>query len=295
MKPNKRFIILFLAPAILMYSVFFLYPIFRAFYISLFRWSGIGEMKFRGLGNFKELLIADTMFFPSLRNTMIIWIVGGALIFILAFFFTALLNSGIKGKRFFRAVIYLPNVIATVALTTLWGYIYNTRYGLLSSVFQTLGLETLAKVQWMASNNIFWAMLIALVWGAVGFYLIILMAGVERIPLELYEAAKLDGANQVQTFFHITIPLLRDVITVAVVLWTINALKIFEFPYAFTQIEPVAETYTAAVHLFVLGFGTRTPIYRMGKASAIGVILLLLVTIIVALVRRLMRREVIQY
>ena len=105
----------------------------------------------------------------------------------------------------------------------------------------------------------------------------------------------LDGANQFQMFFRITLPLLWDVPTVAVVLWSITALNIFEFPFAFTQIEPAKETTTVAVYLYALAFGNRTPIYRFGKASAVGVYLLLSVIVVVIIIRRLMRRESVQY
>jgi ABC-type sugar transport system permease subunit len=295
MKVSNRFIALFLLPASFLYLVFFLIPTIQTIYFSLFDWSGIGEnMKFIGLRNYPQLL-KDPLFIQSMTNTLIIVLLGGAIIFGLAFMFTAMLNSGIRGKRFFRAIIFLPNVVATIALTTLWGYIYNPRFGLLNSFFKLVGLEDLSKTTWTAPDTIFWAMLVALMWIYIGFYLVLLMAGVDKIPIEYYEAAKLDGASQLQMFTKITIPLLWDVITVAVVLWSITALKIFEFPFAFTSLEPVPETYTAAVYLYVMGFGQRTPIYRLGYASAIGVLMLVSVIIIVIVLRRLMRREVIQY
>jgi ABC-type sugar transport system permease subunit len=177
----------------------------------------------------------------------------------------------------------------------LWGYIYNPRFGLLNGGLQLLGFEELGSTTWTDPSKIFWAMLVALIWIFVGFYMILLLAGTDKIPMELYEAAKLDGANQVQMFFRITVPLLWDVITVAVVMWSIAALKIFEFPFAFTSLEPVPETYTSAVYLYIMGFGQRTPIYRMGYASAIGVWMLIAVIIVIIFLRRAMRRDVVQY
>jgi raffinose/stachyose/melibiose transport system permease protein len=208
---------------------------------------------------------------------------------------TMLINSGIRFRRLFRAMIFLPNVVATIALATLWAYIYIPNTGLLASFFKLIGLADLAKTPWLGPETIFWAMLVALIWVNVGFYLVLLMAGVDKIPVDYFEAAKLDGASQLQMFRKITMPLLWDVITVGMVLWAIGALKIFEFPFSFTGLEPVPETYTVGVYLYVLGFGQRTPIYRLGYATTIAVILLFAVLVVVGIIRWLTRREVVQY
>ena len=113
--------------------------------------------------------------------------------------------------------------------------------------------------------------------------------------MDYYEAAKLDGANLIQMFRRITVPLLWDVIAIGMVLWSIAAVKIFEFPFSFTGLEPNPQSYTVAVYLYVLGFGQRQPIYRLGKATAIGVVLLLVVVVIVLILRRIMRRETVEY
>jgi ABC-type sugar transport system permease subunit len=295
MKTRKRLIILFLMPASLVYLVFFLIPAVWAFYYSFFDWSGFGQnMKFRGLGNYRELF-HDPIFLLSLRNTLFILVVGGVIVFALALLLSVLANSGIRGKKFFRAMIFLPNVIATIALVTLWSFIYNPSFGLMNSLFKLIGWEAGAKFTFTSSGHIFYAMLVALIWIEVGFYLVLLMAGMDKIPLEYYEAAKLEGASQWQMLTGITIPLLWDVLSVAVVLYTIFALKIFEFPYAFSQIQPPQEIYTVGMYLYIEGFGKRDPIYRLGYATAIGVVLLLCVVVIVLVLRRLMRREEIQY
>ena len=221
MKTRKRLIALFLLPASLVYLVFFLVPTFWAFYYSAFDWSGFGQnMKFIGLGNYKQLFL-DPIFILSLKNTLFILVVGGIIVFALAFLLTVLLNSGIKGKKFFRAMIFLPNVIATIALTTLWAFIYNPTFGLLNSFFKLIRWTAGAKFTFTSMDHIFYAMLVALIWIEVGFYLILLMAGMDKIPAEYYEAAKIEGANQWNMFTAITLPLLWDVISVGTVLFTI--------------------------------------------------------------------------
>jgi len=295
MKTRKRLIALFLLPASLVYLIFFLVPAVWAFYYSFFDWSGFGvNMDFIGLKNYVELS-RDPIFLLSLRNTLFILIVGGVIVFVLAFILTILVNSGVKGKKFFRAMIFLPNVIATIALTTLWAFIYHPSYGILNSFFRLIGWQAGAEFTFASRDHIFYAMLIALIWIEVGFYLVLLMAGMDKIPIEYYEAAKIEGANEWQMFRDISVPLLWDVISVGTVLYTIFALKVFEFPYAFSQIQPPETIYTVAMYLYIEGFGKRDPIYRLGYATAIGVVLLLAVILIVFLLRRLMRREVIQY
>lgn len=287
---------LFLLPASVLYFGFFLLPAVQAFWYSFFDWRGFGEEKtYVGLGNFQELLTRDHNFWLSMRMNIVVLTIGGVLTFSLAFLMTAMLSSGIKGKNFFRAMIFLPNVIATVALATLWGYIYNPRFGLINGFLRILGFENLSKTTWMDPDKAMWSVTVAMVWVWVGFYLVLLLAGADKIPATLYEAARIEGANQFQLFTRITIPLLWDVISVAIVLWGIGALKLFEFPYAIAGIVPPREIWTVGIYLYIMGFGKRDPVYRLGYATAIGVLMLLAVVVFVVVARRLLRREAIEY
>lgn len=295
MKVRKRMIFLFLLPASFLYLVFFLFPAVWAFYFSVFNWSGFGESRiFIGLGNYLELM-NDDLFWTSLINTLKILLLGGIITLTVAFFMTILFSANIRGKKFFRAMIFMPNVVATIALTTLWAFIYNPKFGLLTNFFSVLGFEELSKVLWTAGDKVFYAMLVALIWIQVGFMVVLLLAGADKIPFEFYEAAKIEGANAWQMFRRITIPLMWDVITVAVVFWSIWALKVFEFPYAFFGITPPTQIYTVGIYMYIMGFGKRDPIYRLGYATAIGVLLLLVVVVVIVFLRRVMRREVYEY
>lgn len=295
MRISKRFILFFLFPASALYLAFFLVPTFQALIYSLYDWSGFGsDMRFVGLANFQELL-RDRLFWTSIGNTVGILVIGGVIIFALAFIMTMMISSGIRGKKFFRGVIFLPNIIAVIALTTLWGYMYTPNTGLLASLFKMIGLDSFAKFTWMGPDTIFFSMMVAIIWIEVGFYVVLLLAGVDKIPPDFFESAKLDGATQLQQFRFITIPLLWDVISIGLVLWSIHAVKIFEFPFSFTGLEPNPSSYTVGVYLYILGFGQRQPIYRLGYATAIGVMLLLVVILIVLVIRLVTRRETVQY
>ncbi|MET3901027.1 ABC-type sugar transport system permease subunit [Devosia sp. UYZn731] len=292
---RKRLIVLFLAPASLIYGGLFLLPTLSTFYFSLFNWSGFGQdMTYVGLNNYVRLF-NDTVFWLSLRNTLAILFVGGFFVFGLAFLYTVLITSGIWGKKFFRLVFFLPNVVSVVALAGMWAYIYNPRSGLINTTLSTIGLDSMAKTLWTSPNNIFWAMLAALVWVFTGFFLILLMAGVDKIPTDTYEAADLEGASLWQKFWFITVPMLWDVMTISFVIWMINAIKMFEFPYAFGFLQVPQQLYTLGIYLYIMGFGQRDPIYQLGYATAIGVVMLVLTFVLIVVMRRLLRREQLEF
>jgi len=294
----------FLAPAVIAYLFVSIYPVIHSTILSFFEvpaWSG-SDMKFVGLNNFIELL-QNSVFTNSFVKIGIIWLLGGAGVFGSAFLFSALLTSGIKGKAFFRAAIYLPNLIPVVAAAAMWTqYIFSMRFGLLKNIFGSLGLTALANIEWTSHTVIFWAMLIAYTWGGIGFFLLIILAGVERVPSELLEAAKLDGASLTQVFFKVTLPLLRDVIRVAVVLWSITILNLFAFPEAFGQ--NYNEVMTPAIYLYRLAFGQAggsssgagaNGVVYVGKAAAAGVILAIIVVLIYAILNLVFKEEKLEY
>ena len=292
---SRKLVRLFLAPALLTYLCLFLAPAAFTFYFSLFKWSGFGDaMIFVGLANYKRLL-SDPTFWLSFKNTIALLTVGGAFVFFLALLYTVLINSGIWGKKLFRLIFFLPNVVSVVALSAMWAYIYNPRYGLLNTAFKTVGLDGLGKTLWTSPDNIFWAMLAALVWVFTGFFLILLMAGVDRIPADMYEAADLEGASLWQKFRFITVPMIWDVMTISFVIWIINAIKMFEFPFAFGFLQVPQELYTLGIYLYVMGFGKRDPIYQLGYATAIGVVLLITAFALIVLVRVLLRRDRLEF
>ncbi len=292
---SRKLICLFLTPALLVYLCFFLAPAAFTFYFSLFEWSGFGDnMTFVGLANYKRLL-SDPTFWQSFRNTLLLLSVGGAFVFFLAFLYTILINSGIWGKKLFRFIFFLPNVVSVVALSAMWAYIYNPRYGLLNTTFKAVGLDGLGKTLWTSPDNIFWAMLAALVWVFTGFFLILLMAGVDKIPADMYEAADLENASLWQKFRFITVPMIWDVMTISFVIWIINAIKMFEFPFAFGFLQVPQELYTLGIYLYVMGFGKRDPIYQLGYATAIGVVMLVLAFALIFLTRRVLRRDRLEF
>jgi ABC-type sugar transport system permease subunit len=292
---SKRLIIVFLAPAILIYFGLFLLPVLSTLVFSLYDWSGFTKnMTFIGPKNYVRLWY-DPIFWLSLRNTLLILLVGGFLVFALALLFTALVSSGIWGRKLFRYLLYLPNVLPVVAVTAMWGYILNPQVGLLNSALRWVGLASLSKTLWTAPDNIFWSMLAAIVWVNTGFFLILLLAGTDKLPQETLDAAEIDGAGLFQKFFYITIPMIWDVLVISFVVWIIAAVRMFEFPYAFGLIQIPQQLYTLGIYLFVMGFGHREPIFQLGYAAAIGVVLLATAFALIVAARQFLRREALEY
>lgn len=241
------------------------------------------DMVWRGIQNYTELF-RTKMFLSSLRNVTYLWILGGIAMFLIVYVMVFLMNTGIKGKKTFRALLYLPNLIPVVAAATMWTqYIYSPRNGMLEKLFTFLRLHNLVEIKWLGGDMIFWSMTIAIVWGAIGYFLIIILAGYERIPDSFFEAAKIDGASYPKMFFSITLPLTKDTLQIGVVLWSVASINQFAFPRLFTSVGMVEGTYTPSVYMYELAFGAgnigvTSP--QIGKAAAIGVILMGLVIVI---------------
>ena len=284
-KSRLPMIIIFLFPAVFLYGLIFFYPTVKTIVMSFFKMSSISakmsEWSFAGLSNYNNLLNSQ-LFIQSLKNIFFIWLIGGVIIFFFSILFAVILTSGVKLKSFFRSIIYLPNVVSAVAMAPMWiHYVYNSKYGLLKSIFSLLHLDELAAMQWTSPNNIFMALVIAYSFGMVGYFMLIFMAGIERIPSDFYEAATIDGANIFQQFFYITLPLLTDVIRTNIVLWTINAIGFFVWSQLFSPLIPETGTITPMVYMYQEVFGGNTVVLErnVGNGAAVGVILTLIIVL----------------
>ena len=275
MKKNRIFITGFILPCLLALLIMYLYPVVRTVIMSFFGiesvTSSVSEWSFNGVDNYIRIFTSPT-FQRAMRNVLLIWIVGGVIILSFALLFAVILTSGIRFKKFFRAAIYMPNIISAVALATMWiQYIYNQDYGLINQILGVLGLE---GKNWLGTDMKFWAMLFAFTFGAVGYYMLIFINGIERIPADLGEAATIDGANKVQQFFSITLPLLRGIFKINITFWSVNCLTFFLWSKMFSPVSTEASTVVPVVYLYDTVFGTVGNVQRdAGAGAAIGVVL----------------------
>ena len=292
---RRRLIITFLAPALILYLGFVVLPAVRAFYYSFFQTSGFKDQAhWVGFGNYVALA-SDPIFWLTVGNMLLILFVGGIAVFGFAFLFTILINSGLWGKKLFRALIFMPNIIAVVGLSTFWSFVFMPRYGLLTNFLNSIGLSGLAVIPWTAPEHLFWSMLVGLVWISAGFFTILILAGADKIPTDMYDAARIEGATNRQMFRFITLPMIWDVIMITLILWVIEAIRMMEYPYAFGGPNIDQNLYTPAIYLFIMGFGQRQPVYELGYATAIGVAMFVFTALAVLVIGALTRRERVEF
>ncbi len=297
MKKSKSMIVLFLTPALILFSAIFIYPIIRTLIMSFFYvetvTSSINTWTFVGVENFVKL-INTSLFMQSLWNLFRIWFIGGIGVMTLALLFAAILNSGIRGKRFFRAIIYMPNVISAVALATMWlQYVFNNRFGLFKTFFTAIGAEILAGIAWTDPQYKFWALLMAYCFGMVGYHMLIFSSGIEKIPKDYFEASHIDGAGKVRQFFHISWPLLRGVLKTNITMWTITSVGFFVWSQLFSNVTADTQTITPMVYMYLQTFGSGNAITERnaGLGAAVGVILCIVVVTVFIITNKVIKDD----
>jgi cellobiose transport system permease protein len=216
-----------ISPFYLIFLGFMLIPIGFSLYLAFTSWDGVGPIHFVGLRQFR-FLIHDQVFWLALRNTLIIWVLGTVPMLCMALVLASLLNSARRFKAFYRVALFIPSVTSLVAVALFFGAVFSNSYGLVNVVLQHLHLPT---VNWMSDGwTIKIVIALLMTWQWTGYNAIIYLAGLQSIPKELYEAAKVDGAGAVRTFFSITIPLLRPIILFTVIVSTVTGLQSFTEP-----------------------------------------------------------------
>lgn len=297
MKKSKSMIALFILPCALCLLLMFLYPVVRTVIMSFFQveslTSAVSSWSFYGLGNYIKIFNSNS-FLISMSNMLLIWLVGGVITLALSMLIAVVLTSGIRGSKFFRAAIYLPNIVSAVALATMWvQYVFNYDYGLLNNIVTALGLE---KIKWLGSDSKFWAMMAAFIFGSVGYYMLIYISGIEGIPKDLYEAATLDGANKVKQFTLITLPLLKGIIKTSITFWSINATTFFLWSKMFSPVQTEESTIVPVIYLYDIVFGGKGISVRdAGAGAAVGVVLTLLIIAIYGVMNLLLKKSDLEY
>jgi len=284
----------FLAPAVILFVVLFAGPAIAAMVVSVHQWTGFTpEMEYSGLRNFHRLFYEDTRFWNGIFNNLWIMVVGGVAFFSFALLFAAALNSKyLRGRKFFQTMIFFPAFISVVGTATFWKLMYDPDSGLINLLLGAFGVDGPA---WMSSDNAINSVIIMMIWAGVGGTMILLLAGMRRIPRDFYEAAEIDGASAPQQFFHVTLPMMREIVLIALSLWMIGSMKTFGGVQAMLGPSIHAENQVISTLQYEYAFSNRLCIFMMGRATAMAVVQVALVLTLVGIVRLFREKASVEY
>jgi len=280
----------FLAPALILIFVFFFLPVLASLVLSvtdfdIYAIANPSTTRFVGLANYSKLLRTPE-FWQALRNTFYFALVGGPLTIAVALGAALLLNARlVRFKSLFRTIYFTPFVTTLVAVAIVWRYLYHTRYGLLNYMLSHFGI---APIDWLGDPK--WAMpaiILLAVWKQFGYNMLILIAGLQAIPQDLYDAAEIDGAGPVRRFFSVTLPLLGPTMLFVSVITMIGYFQLFSEPYVMTAGGPLRATTSVVLMMYEEGFRW----WRMGYAAAIAFVLFIVILIATLIQFRLQRER----
>ena len=263
---KTRYKIGFLVPTLLVYVVFIILPIFIAIGYSFTRYSGIGKARFIGLDNYKRLF-HDQLFWKSLQNTAIIFVLASVLLLVLSFLLALLLNNKLKFADTSKALVFSPAIIAPIIVGIIWVYILDPKIGVINNILRSIGAGSLAK-QWIGGTVLSpYSMAIIYFWQQLVYLTTIFIAGLKMIPEEVLEAVKVDGANAVQRVFYVIIPMMRSSISTVIVLIITGIFKIFEIVQQTTGGGPNHMSETLVTYSYSMTFQSSEYGYGMSIAT----------------------------
>ena len=293
MKSNSRrtaFLFTCVAPAVILFTIFMLVPTFNVFRLSLFQRSTFNPQEtFIGLKNF-QMLMNDATFIRSMQNMLLLIVMVTVFTMGTALVFAGILTrEKLRGQNFFRIVFYIPNILSVVVISGIFSAIYDVDRGLLNSILSVFGSE---GILWKGEQHVVMSLVIAMVWQAIGYYMVMYMASMAAVPVDLYESSALDGATGVTQFFQITLPLIWTNIRTTLTFFIISTINMaFLFVSAMTGGGPNNASNVALLYMYNqknLGGG-------YGYAMAIGVVIFLFSFGLSAIVNKATERDVLEY
>jgi N-acetylglucosamine transport system permease protein len=291
MQRQKYWLIIpFLLPSLLLYGTFVIYPYLQAMYIAFTSWRGLRRApEFIGLENFKDIL-DDKEFWNALLHNGIYLVVLPIVTLGFALFLAFMITQKVRFSSFYRVTFFFPQVMSVVAIGILWSFVYHPSIGILNSALKTIGIAN--PPTWLGDpRTALAAIVVVTVWQGAGFFMVLFMAAMQGIPPSYYEAAALDGATRGVMFFKITFPLLWETMRSALVFITIGALDMFGITFTMTQGGPDRATDVLATLLYNEAFSNS----KFGYATAIAMVLFVIVMALSFILMYLTRRETIEY
>lgn len=264
---------LFLAPGLIILGIFVVWPIIYSLPLALTNYSVIGETKYIGLSNFKRAF-NDPSFLASLWNSLL-YIIIVPILQVISIFMAILVNSKIPGIKYFRTAYYIPVVTSMVAVALIWNWLLSNN-GIINYVLIEMGIIS-ERVSWLSSaETALYVLMFITMWKGLGYYMMLYLAGLQAIPTDLYEAAKIDGANKFQVILKITIPLLKPYVFFCSLVSLMAAIRVFDEVFVLTKGGPGNATLTSSLYIYQQGFEQ----FNFGYASALGFIVSIIIGIL---------------
>lgn len=288
---NKKSIFLFLFPAAAIYLGVVALPVFSTVYNSFFKWNLVDVKKYIGLKNFIQLITIDDIFKTSLSNTLLLLVLSVVVQVPIAILIAIALSSNLKGTRYFKTVYFMPNILASVAIGLLWSFIYNPEFGLLNKFLEVIGFGDKTSL-WLADpKTVLPSIMVVICWQFVGYHMILYLAAIENIPVSLNEIATIDGASFWNRIRYITLPLIKPIIFIDIVLMATGSLRYFDLIYVMSNGGPSHSSEVLALYMYYKSFRDM----QYGYGSAIAVVLLTLCLVVTVILKRLFKSEDVQF
>lgn len=267
---NQNFAgLIFILPALLGTLIFIVIPVIASFGLSFTSWDLLNPIQFVGLDNYR-LIFTEPLFFKILINTLVFAVATSVLGVIIPLVLAAILNSKIRGAEFYKTAYFLPFITPMIVIGIVWQWIFDPNIGILNNVLHL-------HIQWLYDTN--WALpalIVVTVWKLIGYNMVIFLSGFSSIPENLYEAAKIDGANSAQTFLRVTVPMLSPTIFFVIIITAISSFQVFDLIYLMTQGGPLDSTNVLVYAIYKNAF----EFFNVGKASAIAYVLFFIILVL---------------
>ena len=293
-RARRVFIGVGVAPAVILFIIFMLIPTFNVFKMSLYKWGGYSNTKeFVGLNNFK-ILMEDTNFFRSFQNTVLLIVCVTVVTMALALIFAAILSrEKIVGQNFYRIIFYIPNILSVVVISAIFSAIYDPNNGLLNSIIGIFRGSDKTPILWLGDQKlVIYSLVIAMIWQAIGYYMVMYMASMAGVPESLYESASLEGAGRIQQFFSITLPLIWTNVRTTLTFFVISSINLsFLFVKALTSGGPDGSTEVFLSYMYKQAYTNSS----YGYGMAIGVVVFIFSFGLSALVNFVTKREPLEF
>ena len=277
----------YILPSLLTLVAIVIFPTIFLYYMSLTNYDltmGWEQRKLVGIRNYQYLAFEDNDFWYSMKISLGFMVFTVVVEFVLGLIIALLFNRRIRGKRLWMSFLIIPMVITPTIISLIWKLMLNTEYGVLNFLLSLLSIH---KVNWLGYESALWSVMMVDIWEWTPFVALILYAGLQSLPQEPYEAVVVDGASPLQIFYYLTLPLLKPMILISVLLRSIDSLKIFDMVYGLTQGGPGNATELMSMHIYRIGFRHTNWI---GRASANAIVLLVIITLLTTILLRIMKR-----